>query len=437
MHPDNSRLARYGLLGLIGALSALAFALLATRSDGSDRPAASAAQASEARVRAAWREVPVAAPEERDLLQRWPARLVPARRWVLKAASDAQIVENHLEPGRVFAPGELLLRLNDAALASEHRATLRKIARLRLQLTGEVPEVLRAQYSELRLRTEVTRLQADADTQRQLLDKGLVPRVELQMLEQRVQDTALQHATATRELATARAQAQLSQDDARSELLGLLEQERVQAERLVALELRAPFAGRLGWVSPDLLPDVKRGAELALLESVEGMAAEMRLVRSAEVDRLFAAGAPVTVRLRTDARAQESAVSWAIAQVAPEGRAGSVRSIAGSGSAGDQATAPSSSALVVVQIALQPDAAATSAPWTDDAQVDAWVRRRVPAFRVDASAVRSWQERSYVYVRSIEERGLWLRREVDGCPDGQGGFLVVQGLRRGDVVAVP
>jgi hypothetical protein len=361
------------------------------------------------------------------------------------APADAEIAESNLAYGRIFRAGELLLRLRDTTLLNDYLNTERKIARLRFNLQTEPAEVLRAQQSQYRIHRDLSRLQAELATQRELFQRGLVSRLELQGVEQREQDAKMQLDVANRELESAKAQANLSRGDWKSELAGLEELLHQQANKRAALQVRAPFDAQIRWMSDLTDGVVKRGAELAVLESQGNKQVELRVIRHAGTESLFSAGTRVWLSLsRSEGVAPigMEAASWEAADVAaPNGGAslgrlqGTVVSLDVSQSEGSEAAEGSSQGVPVLVVRIAIDSG-VPADWALDTVVDVHMRQPANVLTVPISTIVQKNGRSYVYVRDRDAgASAWSRREVSGDEDGKGGFRVVSGLAPSETVA--
>ncbi|MDQ0086067.1 multidrug efflux pump subunit AcrA (membrane-fusion protein) [Variovorax boronicumulans] len=403
--------------------------------------------------------VEVGAAREMPMRQKWSGRLIPLQRQQVNATSDAEVVESYLAHGRSFRAGELMLRLRDPVLFNEHLTGQRKIERLRFNLNTEPTEVLRAQQSANRAKVELSRVRAELAPQRELFDRGLIARVELRSLEQREQDAKDQLDAATRELQTARSQATLSRADWQSELAALEQAQQGLKKRLAALEVRAPFDGKVTWFSDAVATGtVKRGMELLQFESTAGVQAELRLIRNAETEKLFAVGNTVLLALHGGASPAGSlpnadlAPQWlagveasndgAEAQLGAIHLQGKVDTLGALQAASDGSAAGSASATLVVRVMIDPQEwaqldATASAAWGVGVDVDAWVQRITKVVEIPMATVARRSERTYTYVQTGHVRGnVWNRREVFGAEDGKGNFLVAAGLAPGEKVAL-
>jgi len=402
--------------------------------------------------------VDVGAVREIPIRQKWSGRLIALQRQQVNAASDAEVVESFLAHGRMFRAGELMLRLRDATLLNEHLTTQRKIERLRFNLNTEPAEVLRAQQSENRARVDLSRTRAELAPQRELFERGLIARVELRSLEQREQDAKDQLDAAGRDLHAAQSLAKLSRADWQSELTALVEIQRGLKNRLAALEVRALFDGKVTWFTEALANGaVKRGMELLQFESTAGVQAELRLIRNAEAEQLFAVGNTVLMGLHNGAPSvgplltAEHAPQW-VASVdvsidAAETQPGAIHlhgkidTLGTLQAASDGTPAGNAPATLVVRVMIDPQEwgqldAAARAEWVVGADVDTWVQRSTKVVEIPMATVVRRGERTYTYVQTGRVRGnAWNRREVLGAEDGKGSFLVATGLVPGETIA--
>lgn len=393
--------------------------------------------------------VEVGALREVDMVKRWAGKLVAARRQVIVAAVDAEVEENKLAYGRIVREGELLLRLRDNALFNEQLTTARKIARLRYNLQAQPAEVLHAQQAEYRVRVELSRLQAELATQRELFQHGLISRLELQGLEQRQQDAKAQLEGMNRDLVAAKGLAGLTRADWQSELTAQQELQRQQANKRAALEVHASFDGRVRWVADIADGLVKRGSELAILESHGDPQVELRIIRDVEAERQFTVGTQVAVSRSegavlpgVDGPLQPTAAgAGTSANASPEAELhGVVVSLNATQASGDvgmeggAAAGPSlqGAPILVVRIAT---GSRIPADWALDTQVDVRVQQPTRVLELPTSAVVRKGERTFVYVRA---KGVgapaWSRREVFGSEDG-GSYWIGAGLAPGETVA--
>ncbi|KVN06942.1 hypothetical protein WJ62_05670 [Burkholderia diffusa] len=379
------------------------------------------------------------------LVQRWSGKLVPAQKLTAKAPSDAEIRHWNVLLGQSVQRGQTLIRLVDPPLLAVQQATRAKVRRLQSALKTESVEVLRAELAETRARLELSRVRAELVTARALLERGLIAKLEGTALEQREQDAQMQLSTATRELEMARATSRLARQESVEELKVQMELASSQERRLAALEIVAPFDGRISWALPSETTQVRRDTEILTLESTGTIAVELQILRSPEVDHLFRLGAIVRLSMKdplSGAASRDADRSVVDGTSSPMqlglllGRVDGLRGVSGPGFLSTESGGTSS---ITVHIAI--DATQWRAldeqvrlRWAQGADVDVLTEQSTQAFRIPASAVIPHANKLFVFALAPDGKN-WRRREVFGTAEQGSTYLIEKGLVDTDIVA--
>lgn len=226
-------------------------------------------------------------------------QVVPAFEGVLSSPVEARVVAILKRPGEVVAAGEEILSLDTSAssielerLEDQLRKKLNEQDQLRIDLEGSL-STLNGRIATARLDLEA--LLYRADQSRTLRGEGLIAEQALRAAEvdakkAKIELEQLEALAAGENRSTTAALAGLDLD------LAMLRRDRDEARRqLLLATTRAPSAGVVTWVVPQVGATVRKGEVIARIADLEAFRVEAR-VSDIHSSRLRA-GAAVRVRL--------------------------------------------------------------------------------------------------------------------------------------------